>query len=242
MFNKKLVLSAFISSMIFHATVEAQVAIGDEARNACVKDEMIALTVKGAGLGAMAGLGSALFGNKKEDALKKAAAGAAVGGAAGFATAYFTANENCNKKNPSWIPESKLERTQGYEEVKAATKYKPSEGIKVQATTLLMPNRATAGTNISVESNFIVLTPNGEEMEVTIERKLFVIDNDGKENALPYNGQKIETMTFQPGGNKDTGNIKIPEKTPVGTKFRYEFSVSAGGKPTSSVQGIVAIN
>lgn len=239
--DRNFVLSTFIGALIFSTSVHAQVAVSDEARDACVKDEMIVLTAKGAGLGVVAGLGAALFSSKKEDTLKKAVVGAAVGGAAGFATAYFTANDNCNKKNPNWIPESKIERTQDYEQAKKAAKYKSSEGVKVQATKMVMPNKASAGSEITMDSHFYVLTPKGEEVEVTIERKLFAILIDGKEEALPYNGHKLEQMTFQPGENKDTGRLAIPAKALPGTKYRYEFSVSVGAKPASMIQGAVTI-
>jgi hypothetical protein len=237
----KSALTAFMAAVMVTTFVQAQVAVSDEARDACVKDEMVSKTVKGAGLGAMAGIGAALFSNKKEDALKKAAIGAAVGSAAGFATAYLTANDNCNKKNPNWIPESKIVRgTQNYEEVKRTTKYKPSEGIKAEATKLVMPSSTTAGSEITLESSFYVLTPKGEETEVTIERKLFAMEA-GKESVNLYGGHQSERLTFQPGENKDIGHLKIAAKTQAGTQFRYEFSVSAGGKPASTVQGTVTV-
>jgi hypothetical protein len=206
----------------------------------CVKDEQIALTAKGAGMGALTGLGMGLLSGNKEDALKKAAAGAVVGGAAGFATAYFTAIEACYKKNPSWIPESKIERTKDYAKVKKETKYQPKEGIKAAATKLDMPTSVKAGTTLDLASTFYVLTPDGAESPVTLERKLFeIVDN--KENPLPYTGKGSEERTIEPGEHKDTGRLPIPSGTKAGTQFRYEFSVSAGGKPASTVKQTVVV-
>lgn len=236
-----LTVPALAALLSLATVVQAQVSVNEEARNACVRDEMIALTAKGAGIGAMAGLGAALLsGGKKEDALKKAAIGAAVGGATGLATGFFTANANCNKKNPDWIPESKIERTQDYEQVKKTTKYKPSEGIKAQATKLGMPSNVKAGSALNIESSFYVLTPDGAETEVMIERKLFAIV-DGKETQVPFLGKESEQRTFQPGEHKDTVSLPTPPNAPAGTKYRFEFSVSAGGKPVSTVQGTFTV-
>lgn len=209
--------------------------------DSCVKEEQIALTAKGAGAGAIAGLGAAIFSKKKDDALKNAAIGAVVGGAAGFATAYFTAIDTCYKKNPSWIPESKIERTKAYAQVKKETKYKPAEGIKAQATKIAMPATVKAGEALDIASTFIVLTPDGAETQVTLERKLFVIV-EGKETALTFTGKNIEERTVEPGEHQDTAHLPIPSDTQVGTQYRYQFSVSAGGKPVSSVTSTVVVH
>ena len=208
--------------------------------DACVKDEQIALTAKGAGAGAIAGLAAALFSNKKQDPLKSAVIGAAVGGAAGFATAYFTAIDTCYKKNPSWIPESKIERTKAYAQVKKETKYQPAEGIKAQATKISMPASAKSGEALDITSTFIVLTPDGAETPVTLERKLFAIV-EGKETPLTFTGKNTEERTVEPGEHKDTARLPIPADAKAGTQYRYEFGVSAGGKPVSSVSSIVTV-
>lgn len=236
---QKITVSALLIALCVALPVQAQESANAEL-DACVKEEQIALTVKGAGIGAVAGLGAALFSNKKDDALKKAAIGAAVGGAAGFAKAYFTAIDTCFKKNPNWIPESKIERTQDYAEVKKATNYQPSQGIKAEATKLEMPSKAKAGTTLDATSLFYVLTPDGAETEVMIERKLFTIV-DGKETQITFNGKTSEQRTLQPGGHKDTARLPIPAKALAGTQYRVEFSISAGGKPASTVQAIVTV-
>lgn len=197
------------------------------------------LTAKGAGAGAIAGLGASLFSNNK-DALKNAAIGAVVGGAAGFATAYFTAIDTCYKKNPSWIPESNIERTKAYAQVKRETKYKPAEGIKAKATKIAMASTVKAGEAADIGSTFIVLTPDGAETVVTLQRKLFAIV-EGKETALTFTGKNTEERTVEPGEHKDTAHLPIPSDTKAGTQYRYEFSVSAGGKPFSSVNSTVTV-
>ena len=237
--QQKFTISVLAAALSFATVVHAQESANAEL-DACVRDEQIALTAKGAGLGAMAGLGASLFSGSPEEALKKAAIGAAVGGAAGFATAYFTAIDTCFKKNPSWIPASKIERTHNYAEVKKATKYKPSEGIKARATKMEMPATAKPGSTLDIASTFYVLTPQETEIEVTIERKLFSIV-DGKETPITFNGKTLEQRTLQPGEHKDMARLPIPAKAQAGTQYRVEFSISAGGKPASTVQATVTV-
>ena len=229
--------AALISSLLCLSFAAKAQESANADLDACVKEEQIALTVKGAGAGALAGLGAALFSGNKNDALKKAAIGAAVGGAAGFATAYFTSVDTCYKKNPSWIPETRIERSKGYEQVKLETNYKPSEGIKAQATRVEMPITGKAGSTLNVVSSFIVLTPDGAETRVTLERKLFAIV-DGKETAVPFLGKTSEERTVEPGENKDSVGLRIPPEAKPGTKYRFEFSVSAGGLPASVTETV----
>lgn len=237
--TRKIAVPTIATLMLLSSVAHAQESANNDL-DACVKQEQIALTAKGAGLGAAAGLGTALFSKNKKDALKNAAIGAVVGGAAGFATAYFTAIDTCYKKNPSWIPESKIERTKSYAQVKKDTKYKSSEGIKAQATKLEMPTSVQAGTTLDIASTFIVLTPNGAETPVTLERKLFAIV-DGQETPLTFTGKGSEERTVEPGEHKDTAHLPIPSDAKAGTQYRFEFSVSAGGKPASTVKETVTI-
>lgn len=240
--KQKIAVCTLLTTLCLTTFVHAQESANAEL-DACVRDEQITLTAKGAGLGALAGLGAALFSgnkNKEDAAIKQAAIGAAVGGAAGFATAYFTAIDTCFKKNPSWIPESKIERTQDYTQVQRAIKYKPADGVKFEAIKLEMPKRAKAGTTVEFSSSFYVLTPDGAEIELMLERKLFLVV-DGKETQMTFNGKNSEYRTLQPGGHKDTARLPIPAKAPVGTQYRVVFSVSAGGQPASSVQSTVVV-
>lgn len=236
---RKLAASTVAALMCLSTVAHAQESANNDL-DACVKEQQIALTAKGAGAGAIAGLGTALFSKNKNDALKNAAIGAVVGGAAGFATAYFTAIDTCYKKNPNWIPESKIERTKAYAQVKKEAKYKQSEGIKTQATKIAMPTTIKAGEALDIASTFIVLTPNGAETPVTLERKLFAIV-EGKETPLTFTGKTNEERTLEPGEHKDTAHLPIPPDAKTGTQYRYEFGVIAGGKPVSSVTSTVTV-
>ncbi|WP_151070730.1 hypothetical protein [Cupriavidus oxalaticus] len=213
--------------------------------DSCVVQEQTILTAKGAGLGVVAGLGAALFGKNKDDSIKKAAIGAAVGGAvgaaAGFATAYYTAIDTCYKKNPSWIPESKIERTKDYARVKKEIRYDPKrDGAKTLVSKIDMPATAKAGDKIDMASRFIAMTPDGSEANVAFERKLTVIE-DGKETLLPFPGKVKEDRTVEPGENMETSRLPIPAEAKSGTQYRYEFAVSMAGKPASVAAQTVTV-
>jgi hypothetical protein len=239
----KNVFSAFIllplSSILCHAQESATSEL-----DSCVVQEQVISTAKGAGLGVVAGLGAALFGKNKDDSIKKAAIGAAVGGvvgaAAGFTTAYFTAIDACYKKNPSWIPESKIERTKQYAQVKKEIGYNAKQGPKALVSKIDMPATAKAGDKIDMASRFIAMTPDGTEANVTLERTLTVIE-DGKETLLPFPGKVREERTVEPGENVDTSRLPIPSEAKSGTQYRYEFAASIAGKPASTATQIVTV-
>ena len=66
-FMKK-VTYALLAALSVTTAVQAQESANAEL-DACVRDEQIALTAKGAGLGALAGLSATLFSGNKDDAL-----------------------------------------------------------------------------------------------------------------------------------------------------------------------------
>ena len=237
--TKNFSLSSLVLALCLSTAVQAQESANAEL-DACTTSEQIATTAKGAGLGMLAGLGSALFSNNKDAALKNAAIGAVVGGAAGFATGYYNAIDICYKKNPSWIPESQIERTQDYAEVKKAINYKSSQGIKFKAEKLQMPAKASAKEKLDAISTFYVMTPDGAEVPVTISRTLFAIVN-GAETLLPFNGKNTEQRMIQAGRHQDTVHLPIPEKAQAGTQYRLEFSISVDGKPASIAKATVTI-
>lgn len=241
-FKKVVAASALLPFM--STLCQAQESANAEL-DSCVVQEQTILTAKGAGMGVVAGLGAALFGKNKEDSIKKAAIGAAVGGAvgaaAGFATAYYTAIDTCYKKNPSWVPESKIERTKGYEQVKKEIKYNPKkDGDKTSISKIDMPATAKAGDKIDLATTFIAMTTNGSEAPVKVERKLFVVD-DGKESILPFPGQTAEDRTVEAGQNVDRSRLPIPSEAKSGSKYRYEFAVSMAGKPASVASQTVTV-
>ncbi len=240
MLTKKIIAIATLLCLV-SAVSQAQEAVSDAERDKCVKEEQMTGAAKGAGMGALAGVGAAILsGGNKQDAVKKVAAGAVVGGTAGFAMAYYGAIDACNKKNPAWITESKIERTKDYARVKRDTKYQSKEGIKAEATKLDIPTSVKPGAVLDLVSTFYALTPKGEETTVALSRKWFAIEDD-KETALPYSGKGTEERTIEPGEHKDTGRISISADAKPGSKYRYEFSVSVDGKPASSVTKTVVV-
>ncbi|NPT33732.1 hypothetical protein [Paraburkholderia xenovorans] len=210
---------------------DAQESANDDL-NSCVRHEQIVSTAKGVGIGALTGLTAMLVSHKKDDAVKGALIGAAVGGVAGFATAYYTAVSTCFKKNPAWLPESDIQRTKDYDNVKRAIKYKPAQGIITRTESVDVGGTVKADGQADVSSSFILMTPNGAEAPVTIERKLYSVSDD-KETEVPFPGRTSEQRTFEPGEQKDTVHIPIPHDAKAGSTYRVQFSVAAADRPPS---------
>jgi len=236
-----------VASLLF--PLASTFSYGQESANAdldsCVTQEQTILTAKGAGMGLVAGLGAAFFGKNKDDSVKKAAIGAAVGtavgAAAGFATAYYTAVDTCFKKNPSWVPESKIERTKQYDQVKKDIKYNAKrDGEKAVAVKVDMPPTAKAGEKIEMATRFVAMTPTGSEAHVKVERKLVAI-SEGKETIVPFPGQTKEERTVEAGENVDLSHLPIPSEAKTGSQYRYEFSVSMADKPASIASQTVTV-
>ena len=219
--------------------VQAQESANAEL-NSCVRNEQIVTTAKGAGAGAIAGLSAMFVTHKSNDAVKGALIGAAVGGAAGFATAYYTAIDTCYKKNPSWKPESKLERTKSYEELKKKIKYKPSQGIVARAETVDIVAPVKADSQAEMNSTFYVMTPDGAETNITVERKLFVVTGD-KEEQVVFPGDATQPYTVAGGEQRDTVRIPIAKDTKAGTVYRVEFNIAAAGMPPSTASKTFAV-
>src|SRR5258708_2581865 len=182
-FGQCLSIFAAASLLQLSANVQAQESANADLTS-CVRNEQIVTTAKGAGAGAIAGLSAMFVAHKSNDAVKGALIGAAVGGAVGFATDYYTAIDTCYKKNPSWKPESKLERTQSYDQLKKKIKYKPSQGIVAHAESVDIVAPVKADSQAEMNSTFYVMTPDGAETNVTVERKLFVMNGDKEEQVL----------------------------------------------------------
>jgi hypothetical protein len=221
-----------MGTLFFSTVVYGQESANDEL-NSCVKKEEIITTAKGAGIGALTGL-TAMFATKKNDAAKGALIGAAVGAAAGFATAYYTAIDTCYKKNPSWIPESQIQHTESYEKVKKDIKYKPTQGVIARADSVAIDGPVKPDGQAVVNSTFIVMTPDGAEAPITVERKLYIVGSDGTETLVVFPGHATEQHTFEPGQQVDTVHIPIPHDAKPGSNYRVEFSVAAEGKPAST--------
>jgi hypothetical protein len=205
--------------------------------DSCTKNEQVKNTVKGAAVGALSGLGAAFLSGNKDKAGKAALIGAAAGGAVGFATAYYSAVDKCYKSNPSWIPESKLARdpAKSYKDVVKENHYQAKEGVKVQFKQVDVASTVKAGTSLPISSTFDVLTPDGAETPVVIERKLFVIDQ-GKENPVPFPDAKAGQATVvEAGRNISKVQLPIPADSTPGTVYRLDMSVATAGKTPDMV-------
>ncbi|WLE62628.1 glycine zipper family protein [Burkholderia plantarii] len=201
--------------------------------NSCVKKEQVLTTVKGVGIGALAGVSAMFIAHKSQDAGKAALIGAVAGGIAGFATAYYTAVDTCFKKNPSWLPESDIQRTRDYDNVRNAIHYKKSQGVVTRVESVDVAGPVKPDSQAEVNSTFILMTPDGAEAPVTIERKLYVVDKD-KQTELPFPGRNAEQRTFEPGEQKDVVHIPIPHDAKPGSVYRVEFRVTANNLPPAS--------
>jgi hypothetical protein len=240
--------SSCTSSMLMAASLltASGVAFGQESAydglNACVKNEQIKLTAKGAAAGAFAGFGAAFLSGKRDDAIKAAALGAAVGGAAGFAIAFNGANASCLEQNPSWMPESHIERDPGKssKQVNKENNYKPAQGITVLAKNIEMPSSIKSGADLNIINTFDLMTPDGAEAPISIKRNLFSIAPDGTEKQLKILVKSPEQRTEAIGRSNDLVKIKT-QGIPAGTTLRMEFSVAAGDKAPSMTSRIVKI-
>lgn len=211
--------------------------------DACTKGEQFKLTAKGAITGALVGLGGSLFAGKKDNAAQAAVLGAVAGGAVGFATAYYTAIETCQKMNPGWVTESKINRdpNKAYAQVAKENSYKAKDGIKLLAKNMDVPDSVKAGSALSVVSTFDVMTPDGAEASAAIDRKLYVIE-EGKE-TLVYPKETIPTpRKVEAGRNIDSGNIPIAGGAKAGTVYRVEFSVAPTDGAPSTISKNVTVS
>lgn len=214
--------------------------------DACIREQQRAASVKGAALGALGKLGSALLARRQEPRDERRSEGRqltlSVGGGSGMglASAWFKAAGSCYEQHPDWIPASQLQRSADYAQAIAETGYRPEQGLLLQLRALQMPDRVRAGATLEIRSSFILLTPQGEEAEVQIERKLFAIA-DGQEQALAFTGHGRERRVLAAGESLDLAQLPIPKEVPVGVAYRYEFSVSAAGLPARSLSATVQV-
>lgn len=229
----KACIAVAMAILFTSGVAQAQESANDEL-NSCVKKEQVLTTAKGAGIGAITGLTAMLVTHKNQDAGKAAligaVAGGVAGGIAGFATAYYTAIDTCYKKNPSWMPESNIQRTKDYDNVKKQIHYRPSQGIVTRVESVNVAGPVKAAGQAEVDSAFIIMTPDGAETPVTVERKLFVLGDDGKETEVKFPGQTSEQHTFAPGEQTDVVRIPVPPDAKAGSVYRVQFSVAAGEK------------
>jgi hypothetical protein len=104
-----------------------------------------------------------------------------------------------------------------------------------------LPASVEPGGKLELVSNFGVMTPDGTEADVVIERRLFAV-LDGKETELPFAGKAREQRKLEAGAAVDRAELPIPAEIPVGTTFRYEFSIAAAGQQPSSASAVTRVN
>ncbi len=206
------------------ATTQAQESVTSNL-DSCINSEKVSHTFKGAAAGAVTGLLASFLGGKKDDAGKAALLGAVAGGAIGYATAYYKAAGTCMQQNPSWIPESNIQRNPNYKAVVSEFKYKPANGDFSVVRKLQMPQTINRGGTLEVKARFVVLTPDGGEAKVRIVRKLFAVA-DNKEEEVPFYGKGEEERVVENGDHEDTFKLPIDKEVPVGAKFRVEYRLS----------------
>ena len=236
-------VAALLCSLLAHGAAVAQESVNKDL-DECIKKERIAITAKGAGIGALGGFAKSMLASnddkKSSETSKNVLVGAAAGGAIGLAVSYYTAVDRCYKKNPKWIPESKIERTKSYKQTVAELGYKPSMGTIARAKRVAMPETIQPGGVLEITSTFQVMTPNGSETAVTIERKLYAMA-DGKETVLPFTGKGTEERTVEPGEHSAVDHVPVPADVAAGTAFRIEYLVSADKKPPSTASATVTV-
>ncbi len=215
------------------------------ALDQCIRGEQRSSGLAGGLLGALGGLGIHLgrrgsdeHGNERSGV--SISLGAGAGGALGLASAYFNAVGACFKKHPEWVPESRLERGQDYEALVQQTAYRPEQGLLARSTQVEMPAQARPESAVEVRSRFILLTPDGAEAPVQIERRLFAVV-EGQESALPLPAHAQEKRVLPPGEHLDLVRLPIPKDAPLGTVYRLEFRISVGEQPASSAQAQVQV-
>lgn len=207
----------------------------------CIKKKQLSYTVTGALVGSVAGFLGARAAGKKEDAGKAALIGAAAGGTLGFVTAWNKAVGACKQEHPDWVPESDLTRSPNYDAVVAEFNYKPPQNNDIAVVRpLQIPEQVKPGDTASITAKFVVLTPDGGEAKVKIDRKIFIVEGD-QEKPLAFHGRDSEDRVFENGEQVDNFNLYIPEEATAGAKCRVEYAISLNGAPLVSQSGIFEV-
>jgi len=237
---KKIALMTFVLSAFTANAIAQESAYAD--LDACTKNEQIKLTVKGAAMGAFAGLGASFLSGNKDKAAKAAVLGAAGGGAIGFATAYYTAIDTCKKLNPNWVTESKLVRdpAKSYAQVVKENHYSPKDGIAVRMQKMDVPSQTKAGTDVTVDTTYDVMTPDGAEAPVTFSRKLYVLA-DGVEKEMTFPEKDTVTRTVEAGRSKESIKIPVPADMKAGSVYRIMMTAGAVGSSPVTISKNVAV-
>lgn len=207
----------------------------------CITQKKVAYTAKGAVAGALTGWLGAKAVGKTEDQGKAALIGAVAGGSLGFLTAWNKAVDACKKEHPDWIVESDITRSPNYDAVVAEFHYKPPQKDSIAVVRpLQMPEPVKPGDTANIQAKFVILTPDGGEAKVKIERKFFVVA-DGKEEPISFPGKDSEDRVVENGEQVDAFNLPIDKAVPVDTKIRVQYAISLNDAPLVSQSGIVEV-
>jgi hypothetical protein len=208
----------------------------------CITQKKISYTAKGAMAGALAGFLGARAAGKKEDERKAALIGALAGGGIGYLTAWNKAVDACKNEHPDWVVESDITRSSNYDAVVAEFNYKsPQKDSVAVVRPLQLPEFVKPGDTATIQAKFVVLTPDGGEAKIKIERKFFVIVADGQEEHISYPGKDSEDRIVENGEQVDTFNLPIHKDVPVDTKIRVQYAISLNGAPLVSQNGIFEV-
>ena len=209
----------------------------------CINQKKISYTAKGAVAGALMGFLSAkASGKNKEDERKAALIGAVAGGGLGFLTAWNKAVDACKNEHPDWVVESGITRSPNYDAVVAEFNYKPPQkGSVAVVRPLQLPESVKPGDTAIFQAKFVILTPDGGEAKVKIERKFFVIVGEGQEEPIAYPGKDSEDRVVENGEQVDAFNLPIHKDVPVDTKIRVQYSISLNGAPLVSQSRIFEV-
>lgn len=240
---RRLVLAGLLPGLMASPLLHAQES-ANRALEQCIRGQQRSSGAIGGLLGALGGLGLHLGRSSEDRSTERGgisvSLGAGAGSALGLASAYFNAAGACFKKHPEWLPESRLERGQDVNGLMHDTGYRPEQGLLARSTQVDMPAQARPDSAVEVRSRFILLTPDGAEAAVQIERLLFAVV-EGQESALPLPAQAREQRVLPPGEHLDLVHLPIPKDAPLGTIYRLEFRIRVGEQPVSSAQAQVRV-
>ena len=208
----------------------------------CITQKMISSTAKGAVTGALMGfLAAKASGEDKEHERKAALIGAAAGGVFGYVKAWNKAVDDCKKEHPDWVVESDIKRSPNYDAVVAEFNYKPPQKNSIAIVRpLQIPEPVKPGDTANIQAKFVILTPDGGEAKVKIDRKFFVVA-DGQEEPLSFPGRDSEDRVVENGEQVDEFNLPIGKDVPVGTKVRVQYAISLNGASLVSQSGIIEV-
>lgn len=209
----------------------------------CINQKKISYTATGAVAGALTGWLGAKAAGRKDDERRAALLGAVAGGGLGYLTAWNKAVDACKKEHPDWVVESDITRSANFDAIVTEFNYKsPQKNSLAVVRPLELTEFVTPGDTANIRAKFVILTPDGGEANVKIERKFFVIVLEGiKENALAYTGKESEDRVFENGEQVDEFNLPIDKGVPFGTKIRVQYTISLNGAPPASQSGIIEV-